>query len=187
MHDTAAAAVTTSAAAATLQGALTPNVTPAGTSTATWLRSQATTLAKQSGASRTSPILRGAWLSETVLGRKLPKPPKGIPILPEVPPEGLTERKLTELHSTQAACAGCHRTIDPYGFALEGFDAIGRARTQDSAGLVVDSSAMLPARAANGPATAVNGLAGLRDHLVDHHRDELVRQFSKKLLGYASR
>ena len=142
-------------------------------------------LAKQSGASRTSPILRGAWLSETVLGRKLPKPPKGIPILPEVPPEGLTERKLTELHSTQAACAGCHRTIDPYGFALEGFDAIGRARTQDSAGLVVDSSAMLPARAADGPATAVNGLAGLRDHLVDHHRDEFVRQFSKKLLGYA--
>ena len=145
----------------------------------------AAVLAKQSGASRTSPILRGAWLSETVLGRKLPKPPKGIPILPEVPPEGLTERKLTELHSTQAACAGCHRTIDPYGFALEGFDAIGRARTQDTAGLVVDSSAMLPARAADGPATAVNGLAGLRDHLVDHHRDELVRQFSKKLLGYA--
>ena len=142
-------------------------------------------LAKQSGASRTSPILRGAWLSETVLGRKLPKPPKGIPILPEVPPEGLTERKLTELHSTQAACAGCHRTIDPYGFALEGFDAIGRARTTDSSGLVVDASAMLPARAVDGPATAVNGLAGLRDHLVDHHRDEFVRQFSKKLLGYA--
>ena len=142
-------------------------------------------LAKQSGASRTSPILRGAWLSETVLGRKLPKPPKGIPILPEVPPEGLTERKLTELHSTLAACAGCHRTIDPYGFALEGFDAIGRARTQDSAGLVVDSSAMLPARAADGPATAVNGLAGLRDHLVGHHRDEFLRQFTKKLLGYA--
>ena len=51
--------------------------------------------------------------------------------------------------------------------------------------MVVDSSAMLPARAADGPATAVNGLAGLRDHLVDHHRDEFVRQFSKKLLGYA--
>lgn len=145
----------------------------------------AAVLAKQSGASRTSPILRGAWLSETVLGRKLPKPPKGIPILPEVPPEGLTERKLTELHSTQAACAGCHRTIDPYGFALEGFDAIGRARTKDSAGLVVDSSAMLPGRAADAAAIAVEGLAGLRDHLVAHHRDEFVRQFAKKLLGYA--
>ena len=145
----------------------------------------AAVLAKQSGASRTSPILRGAWLSETVLGRKLPKPPKGIPILPEVPPDGLTERKLTELHSTQAACAGCHRTIDPYGFALEGFDAIGRARTKDTSGLVVDASAMLPARAVDGPATAVHGLTGLRDHLVDHHRDEFVRQFAKKLLGYA--
>ncbi len=142
-------------------------------------------LAKQSGASRTSPILRGAWLSETVLGRKLPKPPKGIPILPEVPPEGLTERKLTELHSTQVACAGCHRTIDPYGFALEGFDAIGRARTKDSAGLGVDSSALLPGRAADDATIAVEGLAGLRDHLVAHHRDEFVRQFAKKLLGYA--
>jgi len=142
-------------------------------------------LAKQSGASRTSPILRGAWLSETVLGRKLPKPPKGIPILPEVPPEGLTERKLTELHSTQAACAGCHRTIDPYGFALEGFDAIGRARTKDTSGLVVDANAMLPARGADDPATPVEGLGGLRDHLVSHHRDEFARQFAKKLLGYS--
>jgi len=145
----------------------------------------AAVLAKQSGASRTSPILRGAWLSETVLGRKLPKPPKGIPILPEVPPEGLTERKLTELHSTQPACAGCHRTIDPYGFALEGFDAIGRARTKDTAGLVVDTKAMLPARGAEDPPFAVEGLAGLRDHLLGRHRDEFVRQFSKKLLGYA--
>jgi len=145
----------------------------------------AAVLAKQSGASRTSPILRGAWLSETVLGRKLPKPPKGIPILPEVPPDGLTERKLTELHSTQPACAGCHRTIDPYGFALEGFDAIGRARTKDTAGLVVDSKAMLPARGADDPPFQVEGLAGLRDHLVVHHRDEFVRQFAKKLLGYA--
>lgn len=148
-------------------------------------------LAKQSGASRTSPILRGAWLGETVLGRKLPKPPKGIPILPEVPPEGLTERKLTELHSTQAACAGCHRTIDPYGFALEGFDAIGRLRTKDAAGLEVDARAILPDRQAGAEAiatavgTPVDGLPGLRDHLVANHRDEFVRQFVKKLLGYA--
>ena len=144
----------------------------------------AAVLAKQSGASRTSPILRGAWLAETVLGRKLPKPPKGIPVLPEVPPEGLTERTLTELHSTQAACAGCHRTIDPYGCALEGFDAIGRLRTQDTAGNRVDTKALLPARGADDPPTAVEGLSGLRGHLVSHHRDEFVRQFCKKLLGF---
>jgi hypothetical protein len=144
----------------------------------------AAVLAKQSGASRTSPILRGAWLAETVLGRKLPKPPKGIPVLPEVPPEGLTERTLTELHSTQAACAGCHRTIDPYGCALEGFDAIGRLRTQDTAGNRVDTKAWLPARGADDPPTAVEGLSGLRGHLVSHHRDEFVRQFCKKLLGF---
>jgi hypothetical protein len=74
---------------------------------------------------------------------------------------------------------------DPYGFALEGFDAIGRARTKDTAGLVVDSKAMLPARGADDPPFQVEGLAGLRDHLVVHHRDEFVRQFAKKLLGYA--
>jgi len=144
----------------------------------------AAVLAKQSGASRTSPILRGAWLAETVLGRKLPKPPKGIPILPEVPPEGLTERTLTELHSTQAACAGCHRAIDPYGYALEGFDAIGRLRTQDTAGNLVDTRALLRARGADDPPTAVEGLGGLRADLVGHHRDEFVRQFCKKLLGF---
>ena len=119
-----------------------------------------------------------------MLGRKLPKPPKGIPVLPEVPPEGLTERTLTELHSTQAACAGCHRTIDPYGCALEGFDAIGRLRTQDTAGNRVDTKALLPARGADDPPTAVEGLSGLRGHLVSHHRDEFVRQFCKKLLGF---
>ena len=144
----------------------------------------AAVLAKQSGASRTSPILRGAWLAETVLGRKLPKPPKGIPVLPEVPPEGLTERALTALHSTQASCAGCHRTIDPYGCALEGFDAIGGLRTQDTAGNLIDTKAWLPARGVGESPTAVEGLGGLRNHLLSHHRDEFVRQFCKKLLGF---
>ena len=146
----------------------------------------AAVLAKQSGASRTSPILRGAWLSETLLGRKLPKPPKGIPVLPEVPPEGLTERQLTAMHSTQPACMGCHRSIDPWGFVLEGFDAIGRARTHDTAGLAIDSRAALPDRAAGPDGTvAVEGLAGLRGVLLANHRDEIARQFAKKLLGYA--
>ena len=63
----------------------------------------ATTLAQQSGASRTSPILRGNWLNEVVLGDKLPRPPKGVPILPEETPAGLTERQLIERHSTEIA------------------------------------------------------------------------------------
>ena len=67
----------------------------------------ASTLSKQSGASRTSPILRGNWLSEVVLGDKLPRPPKGVPLLPEEAPQGLTERQLIERHSSDEKCAAC--------------------------------------------------------------------------------
>ncbi len=85
----------------------------------------AATLAKQSGASRTSPILRGNWVSEVLLGEKLPRPPKDVPRLPEdeAATEGLTVRQLVEKHSSDAKCASCHERIDPFGFALEGFDA----------------------------------------------------------------
>ncbi|HET6408989.1 MAG TPA: DUF1592 domain-containing protein, partial [Chthoniobacteraceae bacterium] len=73
----------------------------------------AATLAKQSGASRTSPILRGNWLSETVLGERQPRPPNNVPVLPEEAPAGLTERQLTEKHSSDESCARCHVRIDP--------------------------------------------------------------------------
>ncbi len=139
----------------------------------------ASTLAKQSGASRTSPILRGNWLSEVVLGEKLPRPPKDVPVLPDEAPTGLTERQLIERHSSDARCAGCHRRIDPFGFALEGFDAIGRIRTQDSAGLRIDTRTHLP----NGD--ALEGLDGLRTYLLTTRREDFLRQFCKKLLGYA--
>ena len=139
----------------------------------------AATLAKQAGASRTSPILRGNWLSEVVLGEKLPRPPKGVPVLPEEAPQGLTERQLIERHSSDPKCAGCHQRIDPFGFALEGFDAIGRARKQDAAGLVIDTHTKL----SNG--TPIDGLDGLRTYLLNTRGDDFVRQFCRKLLGYA--
>jgi hypothetical protein len=137
------------------------------------------TLAKQSGASRTSPILRGNWLSEVVLGEKLPRPPKGVPILPEEAPLGLTERQLIEKHSSDPVCANCHKRMDPFGFALEGFDAIGRARTKDSAGQPIDTATTLP------DGTHINGLAGLRDALLSKRPADFERQFCRKLLGYA--
>src|SRR5690606_929880 len=90
----------------------------------------ATVLASQSGASRTSPILRGTWVSETLLGERLPRPPAGVPTLPEAVPENLTARQLIELHSSAPGCATCHRKIDPYGFALEQFDTLGRSRSE---------------------------------------------------------
>ena len=132
----------------------------------------AATLSKQAGASRTSAILRGTWLTEVVLGEKLPPPPKGVPILPEEAPANLTERQLIERHSSDANCAGCHKRIDPYGFALEGFDAIGRARQADTQTTLPDG-------------TAVDGLNDLRDYLLIQRRDDFTRQFCRKLLGYA--
>jgi hypothetical protein len=137
------------------------------------------TLARQSGASRTSPILRGNWICETLLGERLPPPPKGVPVLPDEAPAGLSERELTARHSSDPTCARCHVRIDPFGFALENFDAIGRHRTDDAAGLPIDSSA----KSADG--TEFTGIDGLRAYLLGTRRDDFVRQFCRKLLGYA--
>ena len=139
----------------------------------------ATVLAKQSGASRTSPILRGNWLSEVVLGEKLPRPPKNVPQLPETAPDGLTERRLIERHSQDPACAKCHVRIDPLGFALENFDAIGRFREKDAAGLAIDARTRLQ------DGTALDGYEGLRKYVKDARREAFLRQFDRKLLGYA--
>jgi hypothetical protein len=139
----------------------------------------AATLAKQSGASRTSPILRGNWLSEVVLGEKLPRPPKNVPRLDDTVPEGLTERQLIEKHSSDPACVKCHARIDPFGFALENFDAIGRFREKDAGGLAIDPRTRLQ------DGTRIEGLPGLRDYLLGERRDAFVRQFNRKLLGYA--
>ncbi|EAQ79204.1 DUF1592 domain-containing protein [Blastopirellula marina] len=140
---------------------------------------QASVLSMQAGASRTSPILRGAWVSETLLGERLPRPPKDVPILPEAAPAGLTERQLTEQHTSVAACAKCHARIDPYGFALENFDAIGRFRRQDVQGSpIVTDSVLLDG-------TPLAGYRDLRDYLSGARRSAFVRQFCRKLLGYA--
>lgn len=139
----------------------------------------AATLAKQSGASRTSPILRGIWVSEVVLGERLPRPPKDVPILPDEAPEGLTERELIERHSSDPSCARCHDRIDHFGFALEGFDAIGRSRSEDAGGLPIDTLAKIPGGG------EIDGIEGLRSYLLEQRRDDFVRQFCRKLLGYS--
>ncbi|MFM9001560.1 MAG: DUF1585 domain-containing protein, partial [Opitutia bacterium] len=92
---------------------------------------------------------------------------------------GLTERQLIERHSSDPACARCHQRIDPYGFALEGFDAIGRRRERDAAGLAVVTATTLPG------GVAVDGLDGLRSHLATARAADFRRQFCRKLLGYA--
>lgn len=140
---------------------------------------QASFLSSQAGASRTSPILRGNWISETLLGERLPRPPQDVPQLPAEAPGGLTERQLIEQHSSAPACAKCHERIDPLGFALESFDAIGRRRAADSQGQPIDVRATLR------DGTPIQGLDGLREYLATTRRRTFVRQFCRKLLGYS--
>ena len=137
-------------------------------------------LAKQSGALRTSPVLRGTWVVETLLGRELPNPPDNVPQLveDEVNKDGLTMRQLVERHRNEASCAACHQKIDPYGFALEAYDPIGRHRTKDLNGNPIDAQA----DPKDGP--AFEGLSGLQQYLLAHE-DEFLHQFCRKLLGYA--
>jgi len=139
---------------------------------------QATTLAKQSGASRTSPILRGNWVAEALLGDKLPRPPKDVPQLPEEAVEKMTVRQMIEKHTSDARCAGCHSRIDNYGFSLESFDAIGRYRDKDG-DLAIDTHA----KTLDG--AQFEGINGLRQYLLTTKRDAFLRQFCKKLLGYS--
>jgi hypothetical protein len=91
----------------------------------------------------------------------------------------MTERQLIERHSSDPACAKCHVRIDPYGYAMEGFDAIGRARVQDASGKTVDTSTRLP------DGTQVSGMGELRSYLQKTRSEEFARQFNRKLLGYA--
>jgi mono/diheme cytochrome c family protein len=136
---------------------------------------------KQAGASRTSPVLRGNWVVETLLGEKLPRPPANVPRLPEE--EGgtdhLTVRQLVEKHARAAECAVCHQRIDPFGFALERYDPIGRRRDKDLGGLAIDTRARLK------DGTEFEGIDGLRTYLLTKKKDVIVKLFCRKLLGYA--
>ncbi len=137
--------------------------------------------AKQAGASRTSPVLRGNWVVETLLGEKLPKPPPNVPQLPEGETDngGLSMRQIVEKHVSAPECAGCHQRIDPFGFAFEHFDAIGRRREADSAGRPLDATARLR------DGTTFEGIDGLRTYLVTKKREQIVRLFCRRLVGYA--
>jgi hypothetical protein len=137
-------------------------------------------LTQESGASRTSPVLRGNWLVETLLGEKLPKPPANVPRLPEDEnaAEG-TVREMVARHTRVPECAICHVRIDPFGFAMEKYDPIGRFRSKDLAGRPVDVSVELK------DGTRFEGLEGLRAWLLEKRRRDVERTFSQKLLGYA--
>lgn len=134
-------------------------------------------LAKQSAASRTSPVKRGAWVVQ-MLGERLPKVPPDVPPLPEIPPAGLSVREITERHRKDPNCAGCHIRIDPFGMTLEQFDALGRLRT-------AKELKTGDAKATTQDGTEINGFAGLRNYLAGPRREDLLRSISQKLVGYS--
>jgi hypothetical protein len=128
---------------------------------------------------RTSPVLRGKWILENILGTPPPPPPPNVPPLKENS-EGskpLPIRALLEQHRANAACASCHRIMDPLGFSLENFDGIGEWRAKEPGG-PVDASGQL----ADG--SKVDGPAALRRALLSHS-DRFVETLAEKLLTYA--
>src|SRR5262249_16857493 len=127
-----------------------------------------------------SPVLRGKWVLENLLSSPPPPPPPNVPALRtegNEPGKVLTMREAMTLHRANPACAGCHARMDPIGFSMENFDALGRWRDRDSGG-TIDASGLLP------DGTHFDGIPGLRKMLLQHS-DEFVSTVTEKLLMYA--
>jgi hypothetical protein len=136
-------------------------------------------LAVSSHRYRTSPVLRGAWILDSILGTPPPPPPPNVPPLEE-PKEGApaaTVRERLTQHRDNPVCASCHSRIDGLGFALENYDVIGRWRDED-AGKPIDSSGEL------NDGTKFKGPAELKSALMNR-KDLFIRHLTSKLLGYA--
>jgi len=128
---------------------------------------------------RTSPVLRGKWLLDTILGAPPPAPPPNVPDLPETGEGGkpASVRERLQQHRTNPVCATCHATIDPAGFALENYDGLGAWRTVDESGKPIDASATMP----NG--VTVKGLPGLRA-MVLGQREQFAGTVTERLMAY---
>ena len=129
---------------------------------------------------RTSPVGRGKWVLENVLGTPPPPPPANVPELEPETESGkvLTMRERMEEHRANPVCASCHRIMDPLGLALENFDAVGRWRGQMPGGGLIDASGAMP------DGTAFDGPADLRRELV-RNPEQLATVVTEKLLTYA--
>ncbi len=140
------------------------------------------TLASTSFPNRTSPVRRGVWVLEQVLGERVPPPPPNVPTLEEQTKkknlEGLSLRQRTELHQSDPTCANCHKVFDPIGFGLENFDAIGRWRDKDDAGVAIDSAGKLPG------GESFSSPAELKSQLTQRKAD-LARNLVQRLMAYA--
>ena len=141
----------------------------------------AATLSATSFPNRTSPVKRGVWVLEQVLGERVPPPPADVPELEEQEHQdvkGLTLRQRTELHQSEATCRNCHKVLDPIGFGLENFDAIGRWRVKNDAGAAIDSAGKLPS------GKDFSTPAELKKLLAQRETD-LARNLTERLMAYA--
>ncbi len=129
---------------------------------------------------RTSPVKRGNWVVQKVLGIRVPPPP---PVVPELPSDesktDLPIRAMLEQHHKNPFCAGCHQRFDSFGLVFEGYGPVGDARTKDLAGRPIDASATFP-----GGVDAV-GVSGLQTYIRQHRQDRYVENLCRKLLSYA--
>ena len=132
-------------------------------------------------ANRTSPVLRGKYVLGNLLGAPPAPPPPNIPALATENKESgkvLPMREALAQHRANPACAGCHAAMDPIGFAMDNFDALGRWRTVDASGATIDPSGVLP------DGTRFEGVAGLRQVLLSHP-ERFVSTLTENLLAYA--
>ncbi len=163
-----------------VQGAHFRRVSLAADSPRGGLLGQGSILTLTSHAIRTSPVLRGKWILDNILGTPPPDPPPNVPALEDSKTSGrvATMRERMSAHRDNPVCAACHSMIDPAGFALEGFDAIGRFRVVDQWFNPIDTSGALP------DGTAFDGAAQLRVALVQKPQ-RFVGTVTEKLLTYA--
>ena len=133
-------------------------------------------LAVTSQANRTSPVTRGKWVLENLLGAPPPVPPANVPPLEQTQLEG-TLRQRMEQHRKNPVCASCHKMMDPLGFALENFDPLGQWREEDD-GNPVDASGAMP------DGSAFDGVTGLRAALLATP-NVFVETLTEKMLVYA--
>jgi hypothetical protein len=138
-------------------------------------------LATTSFPNRTSPVKRGVWVLEQVLGQHVPPPPPNVPALEkqeEAEVANLTLRQRTELHRSDPTCANCHKVLDPIGFGLEYFDAVGRWREVDDAGGAIDATGELPGGKRFSTPKELKAIIASR-------QADLARNLTEKLLAYA--
>lgn len=139
----------------------------------------ASVLAMTSHYKQPSPVLRGAWVLEKLLGTPVPPPPPDVPPLPDAKKgEELNVREMLAAHRESTACSACHNLMDPIGLGLENFDWMGRWRDEHADGRPVDASGSLPT------GEVFEGPEELRNVLLDR-KEEFARQLVSRVLGYA--